>query len=196
MYGARPVAVWLGQGLQRQPRGGNVLRAVAMLPALTGKSGAGAGFDYLNGGDSRGIDHDYLVGAAPGASAARAVSQMDSRKCGRSRREPRAVLLEHQPGRSNPEQAALQRRSQREDLLTVVCDLFLTDTAAYADYVLPAASFLECDESSRSYFHHTLSAQVKAVDPPGQALRNARSSAASPPAWDSTSPSCTRATGR
>ena len=53
-----------------------------------------------------------------------------------------------------------------------MCDLFLTDTAAYADYVLPAAGFLECDDILPSYFHHTLSAQVKAVDPPGHALRN------------------------
>ena len=76
------------------------------------------------------------------------------------------------PVASNPEQAALRAALAREDLLTVVCDLFLTDTAAYADYVLPAAGFLECDDILPSYFHHTLSAQVKAVDPPGHALRN------------------------
>jgi anaerobic selenocysteine-containing dehydrogenase len=77
------------------------------------------------------------------------------------------------PVASSPEQAALKRALAREDLLTVVCDLFLTDTAAYADYVLPAASFLECDDIVPPYFHHTLSAQVRAVAPPGQALRNA-----------------------
>ena len=77
------------------------------------------------------------------------------------------------PVASSPEQAALKRALARDDLLTVVCDLFLTDTAAYADYVLPAASFLECDDILPPYFHHTLSAQVKAADPPGEALRNA-----------------------
>ena len=66
------------------------------------------------------------------------------------------------------------RCAARDDLLTVVCDLFLTDTAAYADFVLPAASFLESDDIVASYFHHTLSAQVKAVEPPGHALRNAQ----------------------
>ena len=77
------------------------------------------------------------------------------------------------PVASSPEQAALRAALARDDLLTVVCDLFLTDTAAYADFVLPAASFLESDDIVASYFHHTLSAQVKAVDPPGHALRNA-----------------------
>ena len=51
-------------------------------------------------------------------------------------------------------------------------DLFATDTADYADFVLPAASFLEFDDLVSSYFDLTLSAQVKAVEPPGQALPN------------------------
>jgi anaerobic selenocysteine-containing dehydrogenase len=50
--------------------------------------------------------------------------------------------------------------------------LFQTDTADLADYVLPAASFLESDDLVCSYFHHTLSAQVRAAAPPGEALPN------------------------
>ena len=49
IYGAGPSLLWIGQGLQRQPTGGNVVRACALLPAVTGNVGKpGAGFLYLN----------------------------------------------------------------------------------------------------------------------------------------------------
>src|SRR5438270_2161089 len=73
---------------------------------------------------------------------------------------------------SNPEQDRLHRALAREDLFTVVADVFATDTTDYADIVLPAASFLECDDIVASYFHLSLSAQVKAVQPFGEALPN------------------------
>src|SRR5208282_4173912 len=76
------------------------------------------------------------------------------------------------PLASCPQQARLRRALEREDLLTVVLDLFPTDTAALADYVLPAASFLEFDDLIASYFHLTLSAQVKVMQPLGDALPN------------------------
>jgi len=73
---------------------------------------------------------------------------------------------------SSPEQGRLRRALQREDLFTVVVDLFQTDTADFADLVLPASSFLEHDDMVVSYFHHSLRAQVKALEPPGEALSN------------------------
>jgi anaerobic selenocysteine-containing dehydrogenase len=73
---------------------------------------------------------------------------------------------------SNPEQARLHAALRREDLLTVAVDLFPTDTTDFADFVLPAASFLEFDDLVVSYFHLTMSAQVKAADPLGEALPN------------------------
>jgi anaerobic selenocysteine-containing dehydrogenase len=73
---------------------------------------------------------------------------------------------------SNPEQERLRASLAREDLLLVAADLFPTDTTDYADYVLPAASFLESNDLVASYFHLTLSAQVKVEEPPGEALPN------------------------
>jgi anaerobic selenocysteine-containing dehydrogenase len=73
---------------------------------------------------------------------------------------------------SNPQQARLRRALTRDDLLTVVIDLFPTDTTDLADFVLPAASFLERDDLVASYFHLTLSAQVKAIEPLGESLPN------------------------
>ena len=57
-------------------------------------------------------------------------------------------------------------------MFTVAVDLFATDTTDYADMVLPAASFLECDDLVASYFHLSLSAQVKAIEPLGESLPN------------------------
>lgn len=60
----------------------------------------------------------------------------------------------------------------RGDLFTVAVDLFPTDTTDFADFVLPAASFLEFGDLVASYFDLTLSAQVKATEPIGEALPN------------------------
>jgi anaerobic selenocysteine-containing dehydrogenase len=73
---------------------------------------------------------------------------------------------------SGPRQRQLRQALQREDLFTVVLDLFQTDTADLADVVLPAASFLEFDDLVTPYFQLALSAQTKAVEPLGEALPN------------------------
>ena len=73
---------------------------------------------------------------------------------------------------SGPRQDALRAALASESLFTVVADLFMTDTAALADIVLPAASFLEFDDLVVPYFHLTLSAQAQTAPPPGEALPN------------------------
>jgi len=73
---------------------------------------------------------------------------------------------------SNPQQARLRRALSRDDLFTVVVDLFATDTTEFADFVLPAASFLEFDDLIAGYFQLAVSAQVKAMEPLGEALPN------------------------
>ncbi len=73
---------------------------------------------------------------------------------------------------SAPRQREVRAALAREDLFTVVADVFPTDTVAYADVALPAASFLEHDDLVAPYFDLGLAAQVKAIDPPGEALPN------------------------
>ena len=73
---------------------------------------------------------------------------------------------------SNPEQTRLRRALSRDDLFTVVLELFRTDTTDFADIVLPAASFLEFDDLIAGYFNLAVSAQVKASEPLGEALPN------------------------
>ncbi|HUE25857.1 MAG TPA: molybdopterin-dependent oxidoreductase, partial [Solirubrobacteraceae bacterium] len=79
LYGEGPSLLWIGQGFQRQPRGGNAVRAVAQLAALSGNVGQpGTGFLYLNGTAGRGVDGDYLQGSALARSPAPAsISHMD-----------------------------------------------------------------------------------------------------------------------
>jgi anaerobic selenocysteine-containing dehydrogenase len=73
---------------------------------------------------------------------------------------------------SNPQQARLRSALEREDLFTVVIDLFATDTTDFADIVLPAASFLEFDDVVISYFHQSIAAQAQTSAPIGDSLPN------------------------
>ncbi|MFG1360561.1 molybdopterin-containing oxidoreductase family protein [Xanthobacter pseudotagetidis] len=174
-YGAGPSLLWLGQGVQRQPFGGNAFRALAALVAFSGNLGKpGAGFLYMNGPGGRGIDMATLTCPELAADAPPAISHMDLAATLEDAERARAfVNWNNNPAASSPEQARLRRALKREDLFHVGVELFHTDTTAYADIVLPAASFLECDDLVLSYFDLTVSAQVKAGDPPGAALPNA-----------------------
>lgn len=172
-YGRGPSLLWIGQGLQRQPLGGNVVRAVAALPAATGNlARPGAGFLYLNGHGSRRLDDDYVAATHLGPDNP-VIGHMDlAGHLADPDRSQALLCWNMNPAASNPEQGALREALRRDDLFTVVIDLFRTDTADLADLVLPAASFLEHDDLVASYFDLTLSAQVKAVEPPGEALPN------------------------
>ncbi len=171
VYGAGPSLLWIGQGLQRQPTGGNVVRAIGLLPAATGNLGrAGAGVLYLN--DHLDVDGDRLVGAHLG-TAPEPVSHMDLASWLEDPERTQALVTWNiNIAASNPEQARLRAALEREDLFTVVVDLFATDTADMADFVLPAASFLEFDDLMCSYFDLSLSAQAKAQEPLGESLPN------------------------
>ncbi len=173
-YGRGPSLLWLGQGLQRQPMGGNVMRACALLPAATGNIGKpGAGFYYLNGSGRKGIRENRITAPQLRREPARSVSQMDLAATLEDPAKARALFCWNiNIAASNPQQARLRRALEREDLLTVVVEAFQTDSADLADIVLPAAGFLEFDDLVSSYFHMTLSAQVKAMEPLGDSLPN------------------------
>ena len=164
-----PSLLWLGQGGQRQPKGGNVFRALPLLNIATGQLGKpGAGFCYMNGAETRGVDAGFIAGS-PAAS----VSHMDLAADLNDPKKVRALFTwNNNIVASSPGTKAIRKGLAREDLFTVVADLFLTDTAVYADYVLPAASFLEFDDIIFPYFHDTVSAQAKAAEPFGQSLPN------------------------
>jgi anaerobic selenocysteine-containing dehydrogenase len=177
LYGQGPSLLWLGLGLQRQRTGGNVIRACSLLPAVTGNIGKpGAGLLYLNwnfNAPYRYLDDAYLTASHLAPSPPSRLSHMDLAACLEDPRWAQALVCWNiNIAASNPEQARLRQALTREDLFTVVLDLFPTDTTDFADVVLPAASFLEFDDLVAGYFHLTLAAQVKAMQPLGEALPN------------------------
>lgn len=176
IYGEGPSLLWCGQGLQRQATGGNVMRAAGLLPALTGNVGKpGAGFCYLNVTPVfAGVDLDWLGGAPIAAEGGAKVSHMDLAERLLNPDEFSVFFSWNtNPLASAPDQTKLRRAMSREDLFTVVSDVFMTDTALYADIVLPAASFLEYDDITFSYFHIHMGAQAKTAEPMGESLPNA-----------------------
>lgn len=173
-YGRGPSLLWMGQGLQRQASGGNVFRSVALLPAAAGQVGrAGTGLLYLNGAAHRGLDVDRLCGSALRSVPAPAVSHMDLAAALEDPARSAALFTwNNNIAASSPEQSRLRRALEREDLLHVAVELFETDTTRFADYVLPAASFMEFDDVVLPYFDYAVSAQVGAAAAPGQSLPN------------------------
>ena len=174
-YGNGPSMLWLGQALCRAPTGGNAFRAAAMLPAVTGNIGKpGTGVSFLNGkGPTRGMEMGYLGRADLRAGEAQPLSHMDLRaQLEASPRDKALILWNINVAASNPDQRRLLDALRSEELFTVVADLFMTDSARYADIVLPAASFLEFDDIVGSYFHISVGPQTKAAEPPGDALPN------------------------
>ena len=137
--------LWLGQGFQRRLNGGNCMRAVGMLPAFTGNMGKpGAGFTYVNHTPAlAGLDFDAMAGAQLASAEPVSVSHMDFSAQLSDQEQFRTLMVWNtNPLASAPNQSELRRALEREDLFTVVIDCFRTDTADYADIILPAAGFL------------------------------------------------------
>ncbi len=175
LYGEGPSLLWAGQALCRQATGGNVMRAVGLLPALTGNIGkAGAGHCFLNATPSiAGLDWDALEGEGLQTGDPTSVSFMDLAERLADPKEFRAFLCSNSnPAASAPRQAQLRGALSRDDLFSVVIDCFPTDTTDYADIVLPAASFLEFDDLTYSYFNLHIGAQSRVREPMGEALPN------------------------
>jgi anaerobic selenocysteine-containing dehydrogenase len=173
-FGMGPSLLWLGQGVQRQPKGGNVFRSLALLSVATGQIGKnGAGFCYMNGPETRGVDMGFLLGNELRSDGGASVSHIDlADHLSDPERVSALFTWNNNIAASSPNQSKLREALKRDDLFTVVTDIFMTDTGAYADYVLPAASFLEFDDLVLPYFHNTVSAQSKAAEPFEQSLPN------------------------
>lgn len=174
LFSDGPSLLWLGQGMQRQPRGGNAFRAAVLLSVATGHLGKpGAGFCYMNGPETRGVDYSFLMAPELRRDGGASISHIDLADHLESAEKSRALFTwNNNILASSPAQTRLRKALAREDLYTVVTDLFMTDTALFADYVLPAASFLEFDDLVFPYFHNTMSAQAKAAEPIGESLPN------------------------
>jgi anaerobic selenocysteine-containing dehydrogenase len=175
-YGTvKPAAIRLNYGMQRHAGGGIAARTIACLPALTGAWRDVAGGIVLTTADFYGFDHaalerpDLLAGRKP-----RVVNHAQLGEALTAAVPPvRAVIVyNNNPVAVCPDSEKVLAGFRREDLYCVVMDSFMTDTADYADLVLPATTQLEHYDVHKSYGHLYALANNPAIAPVGESLPN------------------------
>ncbi len=176
--GTRPALIKIADGINRNLNGGQSVRAVCALPAITAQYGLrGGGLAYSSSGylqwDEGAVGH---AAECPSPSRMVNMNRLGAALLGDVHGAPIKSLFVFgaNPVASAPNASKIVEGLQREDLFTVVHELFLTDTATYADIVLPATSQLEQVDLHKAY-GHTLITYNRAAIPP---LEEARSN------WD------------
>ena len=176
----RPAAIRLNYGMQRVRGGGNAARAVACLPALTGAWRHRAGGLLLSSSGMFPVDKarlqrpDLLAGRTPRTINMITIGD-DLLRPSSPRFGPRieaVVVYNSNPLAVAPESAKVVQGFAREDLFTVVLEQFQTDTADYADYILPATTQLEHWDIHTSYGHTDVLLNRPAIAPLGEARPN------------------------
>ena len=176
-YGtAKPAAIRLNYGMQRHAGGGMAARTIACLPALTGAWRDPAGGILLTTADNYQFDHAKLE--RPDLMPTPRPRVINHSKVGdaltATERPVKAVIVyNNNPVAVCPDSNKVLAGFAREDLFCVVMDSFPTDTADYADIVLPATTQLEHTDIHKSYGHLYVLANNAAIAPVGESLPNA-----------------------
>ena len=182
----KPAALRLNYGVQRGENGGAAVRAIIMLPALTGTwKDRGGGAQLSTSGafswDEQALHRPDLALQSPIGRMARTVnmSQLGEALTELGQNDWHSGPAVHalfvynsNPGAVAPNHNAVVRGLKRSDLFTVVHDLFFTDTTDYADYVLPATTFLEHTDIQGAYGHYFVQLSQQAIEPPGESRPN------------------------
>jgi molybdopterin guanine dinucleotide-containing S/N-oxide reductase-like protein len=182
----RPAALRLNYGVQRSQNGGTAVRAICMLPALTGawKHRGGGGQLSTSGAfkwDKNAIERPDLALASPLKRLARvvnmsalgeALTELGQGSAGDGPPVKALFVYNSNPAAVAPNHNAVTRGMARPDLFTVVHELFFTDTTDYADYILPATTFLEHTDVQGAYGHYFVQLSQQAIAPPGEARSN------------------------
>lgn len=179
-YGREPCAVIrLNYGLNRCRGGGMAVRNIACLPALTGAWRHPAGGALLSTSGNFPIDRHALERPDLYPDAERFpprrinMSRIGEALLGAGDPPVRAIhVYNANPLAIAPHGARVREGFLRDDLFCVVHDLFQTDTADYADILLPATSQLEQRDIHKAYGHHYLVDNQPAIAPLGEALPN------------------------
>ncbi len=171
-----PSLIKIADGLQRNPNGGQTVRAICTLPAITGQYGrCGGGFMYSTSGylqwDGTAL-HKWAKCPPPGRMVN--MNRLGAALQGEVTDPPIKSLFVFgaNPATSSPNTAAIVAGLKREDLFTVVHELFMTDTAVYADIVLPATSQLEQADLHKAYGTQVLAYNAPAIPPLAECKSN------------------------
>ena len=174
-YGStRPAGIRLNYGMQRHAGGGIAARTIACLPALVGAWREPAGGIVLTTADFYGFDHAKLERPDLLEKKTRVINHAALGDALTSAQPPvrATIVYNNNPVAVCPDSSKIVQGFAREDLFTVVMDSFFTDTADYADLVLPATTQLEHDDIHKSYGHLYVLANNAAIKPVGESLSN------------------------
>ena len=173
---AEPAVIAAGNGLERNRNGGSGCRAIFALPALTGKfkdpaGGLVGGSGSLFPKTMQKLQRPDLIPAGT-----RTLNILDvGRHLAQDDVDPPIrglVVYNHNPLVVHPDQNTMRRGLAREDVFTVVIDVAKTDSADYADIVLPAASHFEHEEIFCAYGKRYIQRAAPVIAPVGEALPN------------------------
>ncbi len=184
LYGStRKAAIRMNYGMQRVRGGGNAVRAIACLPSLTGAWRERAGGVLLSSSgwapaNSHALARPDLMPGWPSAQP-RVVNMNEIGNAllnpGDAAFGPKVeaiVVYNSNPVAVAPDSERVAAGFAREDLFTIVLEHFQTDTADYADLLLPATTQLEHLDVHKSYGHTHVMANLPAIAPVGEARPN------------------------
>jgi anaerobic selenocysteine-containing dehydrogenase len=177
-YGqARAPFIRLGQGLSRHVGGGMAVRAIVCLPGLTGAWQRPGGGALLATADSYNFNFAAVRRPDLQPQTCRTLNMVRLGRALLEWQDPPLLALfiqSNNPAATCPEQALVRRGLASEDLFTVVHDTFLTDTARYADVVLPACTSFESEDIYRGYGTYYVQYGAQVLPPQGEAWPNYR----------------------
>ncbi|KAA9028383.1 molybdopterin-containing oxidoreductase family protein [Niallia endozanthoxylica] len=176
MYGGTsPSYIRIGNGPQHHDNGGMCIRTISCLPALTGQwlvKGGGA-----IKGNSGYLAHDAHYLQRPDLLKNKKTRRVNMNRIGEAllALDPpikSLYIYSSNPAVVAPEGNKVRKGLLHEDLFVVVHDLFLTETAKYADIILPATSSYENTDFYTSYWHHYVQIQQPVIEPCGESKSN------------------------
>jgi anaerobic selenocysteine-containing dehydrogenase len=175
MYGATKRAmIRVGEGMTRLAQGGQAGRAVCLLPGVTGSYGVRGGGALLLTAASCDLNYN-AIRKPSGPTGTRVINHLRLGDALLNLKDPPIeglFIAANNPAVTNPDVHKTRQGLAREDLFTVVHDPFMTDTARYADIVLPATTYLETDDMYRAYGAYWMQYGNRAVEPQGEARSN------------------------
>ncbi|HXF18725.1 MAG TPA: molybdopterin-dependent oxidoreductase [Burkholderiales bacterium] len=175
--GTRQSFIRLNWGIQRHDNGGMMTRAIKLLPIVTGAVRGKGGVCMSTGGEMRRVDMRKLQ--ATYLLEGRTPRTVNMIQLGNALNDPaldppvKALFCwSADPANCVPDTIAARKGLAREDLFTVVHDTFWSDTAAYADIVLPADTALEHADLLPAYGNYYYSLSEQAIEKQGESLDN------------------------